>query len=652
MNRRLLVLATTVALMALSGALAQGDNLLQRYDLAMENLEIATASVPTDGVEARDELERALNALLTLSTSSTSPNLVQAMERTFDRTRTAIENQSKTDMAVQTAVLAGGFARIVMDAAFTAANEGNMELASSRLLHLAEDLEFGEEATESISGASNGEALRLAFEAGAAESVAHHVKSSEELATTDVHAAYVSLGRAYGQSLLVQDSPRVSADLNSQLVAAANALVESNIDAAEGDLGSAEDSLAALALAARGEAPPASDPAGEAEATPTPTDASPPGESAQATEDPATTQAEGLPLAAPPATEAAPAEVQEAAETAPSEEAAATEGAGANATPAEEQSVMDQAAFDAAVQAAVEERVQELEEQAHNERVATLSRSLALAGVPGALSEAQAEHLLGAGYDSLGGAVAATEALAARVVASQRSGDASGARSWVNALATEYSATLAPLMNLAHPEVGADTTALIASLQDRPVLDPQEATLLVAQTAAVRSALLGDPAPAGQNLELLVDSYWANWTGTIVLILLALLAIVPLVLLNLAFGGSNRNWRLVGWALFFLLLPVFYEGVVAAVSLASRFTDLPWLEALSSYSAFASTTGKVVWAFLVLVAVLLATAGFYGICVQFGILGSRKATTPTVPTTQQTAHQPTGTTTIDWDEEF
>ncbi len=75
MNRRLLFLVTSLlaTLFATGGAFGQSDSLLQRYDLAVENLEIAVTSVPGDGAQARDELERALNALLTLSASASAP---------------------------------------------------------------------------------------------------------------------------------------------------------------------------------------------------------------------------------------------------------------------------------------------------------------------------------------------------------------------------------------------------------------------------------------------------------------------------------------------------------------------------------------------------------------------------------------------------
>ena len=200
MNRRLLVIATTLVALLWGGALAQeaalsqrDDSLLQRYDLAIENLEIAVASVPQDGAQARDELERALNALLTLSSNASSPSLVQAMERTFDRTRVTIDNQSRTDMAVQTGVLAGGFARLVMDSAFAAAVDGDLDLARARLLHLAVDLAFTPEAQQELQAAGSTSALRLAFEAGAAESIAAELREADALLDADVAAAYERL---------------------------------------------------------------------------------------------------------------------------------------------------------------------------------------------------------------------------------------------------------------------------------------------------------------------------------------------------------------------------------------------------------------------------------------------------------------------------
>jgi len=637
MNRRLLIIATTLATLILGSAAAQEDNLLQRYDLAIENLEIAVASVPNDGVQARDELERALNALLTLSTNATSPTLVQAMERTFDRTRVAIENQSQTDMAVQTSVLAGGFGRLIMDSAFTAAANGDLELARARLLHLADSLAFDEESRQALQEAGDAAAMRFAFEAGAADGIAVKVSTAESLVGTDQATAYELLAAAYGESLLVQDSPRVGPELNRGLVTAANALVSGDSAAATEALQSTGTQLVNLAAAARAQAPAATPSAPATPAAPAelPQVATP--------EDQPTT----TPAATQPTEQTAPASPEgQAEEGAP----AATPAAPAESTEPSETGLLPLLAgpdFETAVQ----QRVDELAAEREAATLAVLSRDLTVAGVPAALAQTQAEQLLAAGFDSLEGPVAQIEAAATRVVAAQRSGDVAGARAEIAEISTTYDAALAPLMRTANPEVGTATEELLASLTERSSLTSHDVSLLAAQTGAVRSALLGGPAPAGQELELAVDSYWSTLTRPVVLIILALLAIVPLVLLNLAFGGSNRNWRLVGWSLFLLLVPVFYEGLAALAGIVGRFVDMPWLASLASYSTFSSTVGQVVWAALVFLALLLAIIGLYGICVQFGLLGSRKqrAAAATAPAPER---RPTGNTTIDWDEEF
>ena len=58
-RHRVIAICAVVALAGAGVSLAQEDNVLQRYDLALENLQFAIDSVPGDGVQARDELERA-----------------------------------------------------------------------------------------------------------------------------------------------------------------------------------------------------------------------------------------------------------------------------------------------------------------------------------------------------------------------------------------------------------------------------------------------------------------------------------------------------------------------------------------------------------------------------------------------------------------
>ena len=120
-------------------------------------------------------------------------------------------------------------------------------------------------------------------------------------------------------------------------------------------------------------------------------------------------------------------------------------------------------------------------------------------GVPAAVAQTEAAQLMAAGYDSLEGTVAQVEAAATRVVAAQRSGDVTGARAEIADIRTTYDAALASLMRTADPQVGTATEDLLASLTERTSLTSHDVSLLAAQTGAVRSALLGGPAPAGRS---------------------------------------------------------------------------------------------------------------------------------------------------------
>src|SRR5690606_13621193 len=324
MIARLRPIAVVAALLVAVGApaLAQEDSVLQRYDLAVENLEFAIASVPGDPVQARDELERAVNALLTLSRDTTSATLLEAMQRTFERARTAVDNQSRADLAVQAAVLRGGFRRLVADSAYTAGAAGDLTAATDRLSHIARDMGFAAADLEALAAATSVSALRLAFEAGAAQAIAAELTVAERLLPTDREAAYESLASAYGDSLLVQDSPRADLDLNAALLRAAQALVQNDSEAFQTAAADATGHLTRLASAARaGEAGRPVAPADQPAAAGPPADADP---AAPAADAPAAAPADA---AGAPADAPADAAAPEPAPAAPAAEAPADQPA-------------------------------------------------------------------------------------------------------------------------------------------------------------------------------------------------------------------------------------------------------------------------------------------------------------------------------------
>ena len=650
MIARLRPIAVVAALSVLCGApaLAQEDSVLQRYDLAVENLEFAIASVPGDAVQARDELERAVNALLTLSRDTTSATLLTAMQRTFERARTAVDNQSRADLAVQAAVLRGGFRRLVADSAFTAGAAGDRDTALARLTHIAQDMGFAAADLEALqaAGPSLGD-LRLAFEAGAAQAIAAELTVAERLLPSDREAAYESLGTAYGDSLLIQDSPRADPDLNAALLRAAQALVQNDDEAFETATGDAAVHLSRLASAARAGEPGVPRPAAEDQPAADQPSAGQPAQAEQPAADQAA-QAAAQPADAAPAGDA-PAASSEDRQAAPPATAAA---------PAEP--VGELPAFGEAAPAAEEAtpvvdvnlvRAQ-LEQERREAELAALSGELTRAGLPAGLARTQAGALLDAGFTTLGGAF---DALAARVnqaVAAQRVGDSARAVDAIVAARAAFE-PLRGMVGARDADVAARTAALFDSLLERPALREHDLTLLAATAEEARAALgLTAGGDAGLGVERAVDAVWGGWARLAVLFVLGLLAFLPLRYLNMAFGGGNANWRLVAWALFLLLLPVFYEALASLGSAVATLADMPALDVLARWSMFTSTTGHVVWAALVLLAVLFATIGLRGICAQFGLLGGGAAApvgnTPTLVESTGVRHQ----TAVDWDDEF
>lgn len=653
MIARLRPIAVVAALFALGGApaLAQEDSVLQRYDLAVENLEFAVQSVPGDALQARDELERAVNALLTLSRDTTSATLVDAMQRTFESARVAVDNQSRADLAVQAAVLRGGFRRLVADSAYTAGAEGDLATAGARLSHLAEDMGFSSEDLSALQAAgSSVESLRLAFEAGTAASIAAELEVSGRLLSTDRAAAYEALGTAYGDSLLIQDSPRADPGLNQALLNAAQALVSGDDEAFTPATTEASAQLSRLASAARAGDPGVSRPVtpqGEAAAaTPEVADqeaaaeqpASPAGE--EGAEAPATPEAEQaqepaqqpLPLATP----------SEPADT-PAAGLPSLGGPGA----AEDTEAGEPEPLGAEALALA--RAQ-FEQEQRDARLASLVTELEAAGLPGGLARTQAQSLLDGGFETLAQAHDSVAAKVNEAVGALRNGDRLAAETAVADARRAFGA-LDGVLGARDAELAASTRELFASVLDRPALRERDLTLLAAQVEATRPALAATGG-AGLEVERNVDTFWSGWPRLVVVFVLGLLAFVPLRYLNLAFGGGNANWRMVAWALFLLLLPFMYEALAALGSVLADLTDTPDLDVLSRWSMFTSTLGHVVWAGLGLLALLFATAGLRGIAAQFGLLGGRGAgPVGNSPTLVESSGVRQGSA-VDWDDEF
>ena len=217
-----------------------GDSFVARYTLAIESLNESVAALDNglgdggvedrgveDGAASLDNLERAARTLRPLSQDTSSPTLVRSMEATFERARTAVRNESGADLAVQVAVLKGGFRRLLYEAAVRDANAGDLGAAGARFGALASEMGLSVETQDALAAANittdattdttatpaegapiTGAALRLTFEKGVAAALQGALGRVNPEAGLEL--AYPALAEAYGLFIPIQDSPFVS----------------------------------------------------------------------------------------------------------------------------------------------------------------------------------------------------------------------------------------------------------------------------------------------------------------------------------------------------------------------------------------------------------------------------------------------------------
>ncbi len=623
MNARTLrlALATIAAIALATAAWAQDqDAYLQRYGIAIDGLRNAVATVADDPITAREGIDRAFNALLTLSRDATGTTLVGAMERVFERARTAIANGSADDLAVQAAVLEGGFQRLAYESALSAALAGDPLVARTRLERVASDIGFAESDRAALADPTQpASVLRFQVETGIAAVMSTRLAVARELAASNPGGAYRSLARAYGHFLLVQDSPRAAGTLNQGFVDAASALVADDPAGVIAALEQVEADVAALGVAARERR------------------ASVPG---------AAVVGEAQPSLLP--------------SVAPDAEDAAAEAPGDGAADAAATESEDAAAEDAAPGTITEAELTALllarEEAARRERLDRLEAELTATGMPATARAAHAERLLDAGYETFDAALGALEGAAARVVAATHRGADADAHAALDDVGTAYATFVAPVLLPRDAALDTDTLGLLDHLAEAHPLRVQDAVVLAGQVEAVRRATAGDAPSAIQRGARATTSVWSGLPRDVLTLAIGLLALIPLFLLNVAFGGGNRHWQAIGVALLLLLVPALYEGLVGLGGVLAATADVDALLPLAAFSVFSSAAAQTVWATTTLLAVVFATGGLVGISRQFGLLGGRRGRGGAGRAANGSARATSGTAgtaaTVDWDDEL
>lgn len=185
---------------------------------------------------------------------------------------------------------------------------------------------------------------------------------------------------------------------------------------------------------------------------------------------------------------------------------------------------------------------------------------------------------------------------------------------------------------------GAFTRDLNAA-RERYGLRPGDVQALIAGLGGLEGDVAGEPRSRVDALSAGVARTFSGGLRAITFLLLALLALVPLYLLNLAFGGRNPYWRAITAALALLLLPVFLEGVFGFLGWLGDLSGVAFLRAAPSLTLWQGIYGLPLRALLTALAIGLAAYGFRGLCVQFGLLGRQR------PAERAVAQG------LDWDED-
>ena len=597
---------------------ASQDELLAAYQEAFSALNASVKALPQDGAVSGAELEQAQLQLTALADNASAP-FVSGLSDTFERARDAIRNRSQVDLAVQVAVLKGGFHRLVYEAALQDAAAGEVARSQRRLAQLAADMGLPVETQSALGEVSTRRAFQATFEAGIAETIGARLATTRDVAPTDTNFAYQAIAQAYGKFIPVQDSPRLPAETADTFVSAFGALVGAQSETLNAQVTQLTEQMQTFEAAANAVINP---------------DA-----------------ASAATSVTPDATLDSSAQVEQLSEQAQTLETAAANpdlNAGASAgTP------QDTAQPTPQVQTSAQQTGQ-----------AATGETLLQDAQPDALSLELQSYRLGEGAlvrlesdyraRDIGSVQAALDALYARgakALAAAQLGDATRAQILVGEFGADYRALIAPL--LSNNDVRTTTSRLIEGLQDSPALRPQDLSVLLGQLGAVSGSLQGAEPSLASRLSASTGLFWMGPIRLSIMIILCFFAFVPLYLLNLAFGGGNRNWQYIGVALLLLLLPVIFEGLSFIGSAVATFAGVGALSSAATLSIFQTPIARVAWALFTGIAIAFASVGLYGICVQFGLLGKQEEPSePLASDTQLYLTSEGPDTAIDWDEEF
>ncbi len=608
------LLAITLAVTPQAQAQAAVPDLISGYRSITTSLNGARSTLTADPAGALSRIESALNTFRGLASQLRSQQLIDGATQALNNAKLAIGRRSLPDLIAQVTQVTSVLQRALYDRYFTELSSGRTNSAVRYASTLGEALGMPQSARASLRQATvgnNATKARSILENRVAEQMIATLRQARD--TQDRAQAFQSAVRSYGSFLIVQDSPRVGDLTVGEFSGAIQALTAGDTATFRSTTSSLLDKVGAFGRRARGMAASAPSPTSPA-ASPAPKPTPP------ATPDPAPT-VQAQPPAAPPAVQATP-KPQPAPPAVVQPQAAAPSLSGESAR-----------------------------------------RELIQAGVNSEQAGTLAADLASQGYTSL---KAATDALYVQLAQAQariQDSRVSDGRADLEAARNLFNKAVQPALEVLQPALSARVAGMLDASLSGAGLRSADFGVLMGEVDAVRQAFSAQGQSGLQALMASIQPLWLNLRGLLMLVV-GLTIWYPIYLLTLAFGGRNPYWRFIMIAMILLFIPPILEGLGWLGSIISQLTGLTVLDGLSVLSILHSPIAQIIWVLTLLLTVIFATMGFYGIAQQFGLIRTRQQTAPamaametTAPARASNVRSPTepsnqDKTVVEWDEEF
>jgi len=591
-------------------AIAWAAPLTQLYDQIAPKLEAARTELKQDPAASLQAIDDALN-LFRNDAENFPEALRKGVVQALGNARIAVSRKSEADLESQLWVVRGSIGKMLYEEMFKAVYEKKPDQALALLDRLikitARTPDLRRKAIPLIK-AGDVNSLRTLFERAYAEAIYKTLQLARQ--RKKVASSFALTAKAYGLYLVVQDSPRIQ-NVAQDFIDALAALQK-------GDRDTFNKKTATLMAVAQkffraAGAPLAAKPA----AAP-----AKPAAQAQAAKKPATSAA-------------APAAV------APSKPQAAAPAAAAPAKPA--------APTARVVAKPLINPLEQLEQD-----VGFLVRDKKEAKKVASLLAQSGIYSFTDWKNSL----MMTRGLAASAIPYTSSGHPHEAWRYLSYSRSRYVYEVSPLVQATVPTLDKKILSYYDQLIGGVGLRTSDVDLLLGLLLSAEDQVLGRKfsAQGPLNLAFSIERATFGLPRAIFFMVLAVLALFPLYLLYLAFGGRNIYWRLLGLAFFFLLLPAIIEGIAYFGDIMGRYGGVHALHRLSAASIMQNILAQIAWGILVFLVVVFAGWGLRGIAIQFGLIHDRRQPSTTMPTdsspTSERNPTLTSETIVEWDEEF